>query len=144
MRTRKEEGQATVEVALLLPTVLMLALVAVQVALVARDQLLVVHAARAGAREAAVDRRPGAVDEAVARSAPSLKRARVSTETSHDGWRPTMVTVRVSYRAPTDVPIIGRLLPDVDLKANAAMRDETVRVLENRQQDEEEEAGTAS
>lgn len=127
-----EEGQTTVELALLLPIVLVAALVAVQVALVARDQLLVVHAARAAAREAAVAASPAVArrvaTEAAAGSAPSLKAGRLSTETSHGGGQPTMVTVSVTYLAPTDVPFVGRLLPDIRLEAKAAMRDETVRV----------------
>jgi len=133
-----------VELALVLPLVATLALVVVQVAVLARDQLLVVHAARVAAREAAVDISPMAAQEAAVRSAPALKAARVSTETSHEGGEPTMVIVSVSYRAPTAVPIVGRLLPDIRLKAKAAMRDETVRVSENPRQEAEEEAGTAS
>ena len=147
-RRKGEEGQATVELALLLPVVLALALLVVQVALLARDQLLVVHAARTAAREAAVEPDPArartAAAEAAVRSAPSLKTARVSTETSYEGGGPTMVTVSVTYRAPTEVPIVGGLLPDVELKANAAMRDETVRVPRIQRQEPEEEAGTAS
>ena len=145
---RREEGQATVELALALPVVLALCLLAVQVALVARDQLLVVHAARAAAREAAVDPEAdhgeGPARSAEVRSAPSLKPARVSTETSYEGGRPTMVMVSVRYLAPTEVPIVGRLLPDVRLVAKAAMRDETVRVPKNLRHEHEEEAGTAS
>ena len=144
MRRRKEEGQATVELALLLPVVVTVALLAVQLALVARDQLLVVHAARAAAREAAVDPGRRVAEAAAVRSAPSLKGARLSTETSHEGGPPAMVIVSVTYRARTDVLIVGRLLPDLQLEAKAAMRDETVRAPEKRQQEEEEEAGTAS
>lgn len=147
-RPGSEEGQVTVELALLLPVVVTLALLAVQVALVARDQLLVVHAARAAVREAAVEAEPVGRSRAAAgaavRSAPSLKTARVSTETSYEGGEPTMVRVRVTYRAPTDVPIVGRLLPDIRLQANAAMRDETVLVPGNWRPKAEEEAGTAS
>ena len=42
----RDRGQSTVEVALLLPFVALLLLAVVQVGLVARDQVLVVHAAR--------------------------------------------------------------------------------------------------
>ena len=55
-----------------------------------------------------------------------------------------MVTVSVTYLAPTEVPIVGRLLPDVRLVAKAAMRDETVRVPRKLRHKHEEEAGTAS
>jgi hypothetical protein len=145
---RRDEGQATVELALLLPAVLVVALLAVQVALVGRDKLLVVHAARAAAREAAVaasrTAAAQAARQAAGRSAPTLKAGRLSTETSHEGGQPTMVKVSVVYLAPTDVPIVGRLLPDIRLEANAAMRDETVGLASIRWRQQEEEAGTAS
>jgi Flp pilus assembly protein TadG len=48
--TGPDRGQATVELALVLPLVAMLTLAIVQVALVARDQNLVTHAAREAAR----------------------------------------------------------------------------------------------
>jgi Flp pilus assembly protein TadG len=53
-----------VELALVLPLVLLLLLGVVQVGLVVRDQILVVHAAREAAREAAVDPAPGAARRA--------------------------------------------------------------------------------
>jgi Flp pilus assembly protein TadG len=43
---RGEDGQATVELALVLPLVAVLLLALVQAAVVARDQILVAHAAR--------------------------------------------------------------------------------------------------
>ena len=54
-RCQREGGQATVEVALLLPLLALLLLAVVQVGLVVRDQVLVTHAAREAARAAAVD-----------------------------------------------------------------------------------------
>ena len=53
-RTRAARGQASVELALVLPVLLMLLLALVQTALVARDDLLVQDAARAAVREASV------------------------------------------------------------------------------------------
>jgi hypothetical protein len=37
-----------------------------------------------------------------------------------------MVIVSVRYRSPTDVPLVGRLLPEIVVEAKAAMRDESV------------------
>jgi hypothetical protein len=34
------------------------------------------------------------------------------------------VTVRVRYRVPTEVPLVGPLLPDVPVEASATMRSE--------------------
>ena len=57
-------------------------------------------------------------------SVPALKPDRLSTETSHRRGSPDIVTVDVSYRAPTDVPLVGPLLPDVVITGKAAIRDE--------------------
>ena len=63
---RGDEGQAAVELALVLPLVVALLLAVVQVGLIVRDQVLVVHAAREAAREAAVDPDPAAALRAAA------------------------------------------------------------------------------
>ncbi|MBA3553134.1 MAG: pilus assembly protein, partial [Actinobacteria bacterium] len=60
-----ERGTATVEFALVLPLVLTMALALVQVGLLVKDQLIVVGAARAGAREAAVTSDDASVTQAV-------------------------------------------------------------------------------
>lgn len=121
MTRRGDGGQAATELALVLPLVVLLLLILVQVTLVARDQLLVVAAAREGAREAAVNSRPSATRAAILRIG-GLKPRRVTTETSHQGGSPGMVRVSVEYRSPTDVPLVGPLFPDVVLRAKAAMR----------------------
>src|SRR3954471_811626 len=54
-----ERGQATVEFAFVLPLVILAVLAVIQVGLVVRDQLGVVHAAREAARAASVDPDPG-------------------------------------------------------------------------------------
>ena len=123
-RERDDQGQAATELALVVPLVVLLLLAAVQVTLVARDQILVVHAARVAAREAAlVDDNNN--DEANVRFAASraggLKPTRVRTETSYQGWA-DMVTVELKYRSPTDVPLVGPLFPDVEVRAKATMR----------------------
>jgi Flp pilus assembly protein TadG len=124
-RQRREEGQAATELALVLPLLVVLLLGVVQVTLVARDQILVVHAAREAARQAAVDARPQAVRAAAVRAATeSLKADRIRAETSHIGGVNGMVTVRIAYVAPTGVPLLGPLLPDVTLQARATMRRE--------------------
>jgi len=126
VRGVQDEGQASVEVALVLPLVVLLLLAVVQVTVVARDQILVVHAARAGAREASVGASPAAVRRAVVASAgpAGLEPGRIATETGSSGPGDDTVNVRVLYRSPTDVALIGTLLPDVFLRANAAMQRE--------------------
>ena len=121
-----EVGQAATELALVTPLLVVLLLAVVQLTLIARDQVLVVHAAREAAREAAVDPRPAAIRLAARRAGGSgLKIERLGTESRQSGGAPVTVTVEVAYRAPTDVPLIGPLLPDVVIRAKAAMRRET-------------------
>ena len=63
-----DEGQAAVELALALPLVAVLLLALVQLGFLVRDQVLVVHAAREAARQAAVDSSADAVRRAAAGS----------------------------------------------------------------------------
>ena len=118
-RGRGDEGQAAVELVLVLPLVVVVALAALQVALVARDQVLVVHAAREGARQAAVSTDDGTVGRAAAR-ATALSPERLTTRTERAGGRD--VVVSATYRSPTRVPVVGGLVGDVRLTARVAMR----------------------
>ena len=112
------------EVALALPVVVCVLLAVIQVALVARSQILVTHAAREAARQMAVDPdRSRAV--AVARATPGLEPQRVSVEVGPRGPVGSTVAVTVIYRAPTDVPLVGALFGEPDLQATVSMRVET-------------------
>ncbi|MEO6987181.1 MAG: TadE/TadG family type IV pilus assembly protein [Aquihabitans sp.] len=124
LRRRRQRGQATVEVALALPVVVCVLLAVVQVALVARSQILVTHAAREAARQIAVDPDQSRA-AAVARSTPGLEPQRVLVEVGPRGPVGSTVAVTVTYRAPTDVPLVGALFGEPDLQATVAMRVET-------------------
>lgn len=117
MRIRSESGQATVEFAFLLPLALAVLLLIVQAGLVVRDQVAVVHAAREAARAAAVDPNPRRAEAAAGRV---LGGAHV--EVRDRGTVGAPVEVRVSYRSRTDLPIVGPLLPNPVLHADAVMR----------------------
>jgi hypothetical protein len=110
-----------VELVLVLPVVAIFALVVVQVALVARMQLLVTHAAREGARAAALDPTVTAARDAVVAGAP-LDPAHLDVTIAGGRAPGDRVTVQVRYRAPTDVPVVGPLVPDVVVTATATMR----------------------
>jgi Flp pilus assembly protein TadG len=117
-----QRGQAAVELVLALPAVVAVLLLVVQVGLVGRDQLLVVHAAREAARAASVERAPEAsasAATAAARAAPGLNPARLSVDTRVDE---EVVRVTVRYRAPTEVPLVGALVGEPTLEASVAMR----------------------
>ena len=128
MTTRRgDQGQSTVEFALVLPLVVLVVLFIVQAGLVVRDQLLVSHAAREAARAASVSDsdRLGAAKMA-ARQAGNLAAERVSaTTTMVDG--DASVRVLISYRSITGIPIIGSLVPDIDLESTVVMRVESDR-----------------
>ncbi|MCZ7529876.1 MAG: hypothetical protein M5U31_05760 [Acidimicrobiia bacterium] len=92
-------------------------MVIVQVALVVRDQVAVVHAAREAARAASVDPDPRSAVRAARRTVPG---ADVET-----GRRPEIgepVRVDVAYTSPTNLPLVGRLFPDLILRAHTEMR----------------------
>lgn len=91
-RADPQRGQATVEFALVLPLILLVAVGVVQVARVTASQVAVIDAARAGARAAAVD-----PDLRVARSAALGPPG--SDVTMHlTPGEPELVTVAVSTR----------------------------------------------
>jgi Flp pilus assembly protein TadG len=120
-RRRWEGGQATVEVALLLPLVATMLLGVVQVGLVVRDQVLVTHAAREAARAAAVDPRE-AVARGAAEAGARLDPLRLDVELAGSTVPGGRLTVTVRYRSSTTVPLVGRLLGDRLLTADATMR----------------------
>jgi Flp pilus assembly protein TadG len=123
-RRRGEAGQAAVELALCLPLLAALALALLQITLVVRDQVVVVDAARAAAREAAVSSGTGAVRRAALDSG-HLDGDRVEVEVRGRGRPGSTVTVTVRYASATDLPLIGPLVGDVHLSSTAAMRVES-------------------
>jgi Flp pilus assembly protein TadG len=123
-RPAREGGQATVELALVLPVLAVLLLVVLQVGLVARDVVLVTHASREAARAAAVDDDPDAAARAAARSS-GLDPDRLHVTTKGRRGAGSRVTVEVSDRVPTAVPIIGSFLHDRTVTSRATMRVET-------------------
>ena len=119
VRAAGERGQASVELALVLPVLILFLLGLVQTALVARDQVLLQDAARAAAREASVGAAPSRVRDAARRSL-----AGVTVDVQRQGGVGDPVVVVARYHDRTDVPFVGGLFPDVDLTARATMRAE--------------------
>jgi Flp pilus assembly protein TadG len=120
-RGRNDRGQSAVELALVLPLAVLFILLVVQVGLLVHQQVLTTHAAREGARAAAVDPHRAAARDGAVEGAP-LDEDRMVVDLSGDLSRGGRATVVVLYSAPTDVPLIGALLPDVTLQASATMR----------------------
>ena len=117
LRTRGEPGQATVEFALVLPLLIMAMLAVIQVGLLVRDHLAVTHAAREAVREASVDPDP---DRAVAAARRTLPGVDVDVSPRPAVGEP--ISVEVTYRSVTDVPLVGVLFPDPVLRSRAVMR----------------------
>ena len=111
-----QRGQAVVELALVLPVVVMFVLGALQVAVVARDQLALEFVAREAARAAAVSADPHGAASAAAHRVTSLTPIDVAVSVTGD-----VVRVRVRYVNATDVALVGAAIGDVTLQATAAM-----------------------
>jgi Flp pilus assembly protein TadG len=114
-----------VELALLLPVVVLLLLAVLQVGLLGRDVLLVAHASREAARAAAVDADPSVARRAAIASS-GLPADRVAVRVTGRHGPGSRVRVIGTYRAPTSVPIVGRLLGDRTLQSAVTMRVEGV------------------
>lgn len=120
-RRETDRGQAVVELALTFPLIVLLLLAIIQVGLVVRDQILVVHASREAARAGAVDPDPNAPRRAAVGSS-GLNSDRMKLSQSDRGGPGSTLSVTVHYSCPTEVPLIGAFLPDVQLRAVTAIR----------------------
>ena len=111
-----DRGQATVEFALTIPVLLLVLLGAVQVFVLLADRLHLVHVTRDATRAASVSADPtAAVARVIGRAWPDRD---VTFRVVDDG---ELVSVRVELIDSTDVPIIGRFLPDVRLTESLTM-----------------------
>lgn len=106
---------------MILPVLATFLLAVVQVGLVVRDQILVTHAAREAARSAAVEPSPAAA-RAAAVDGSGLPASRLQVDVSGRAGPGSRVRAAVAYRTPTDVPLVGRLVGDLTLRAEATMR----------------------
>ena len=122
-RRSGERGQSSVELALSLPILFLLLMALLQTVVIARDHIQLTHAAREAAREAAVsDDRRAPRRAALARSDLDPDRLEVVVTGQRRGSR--RVRAELSYDVPTRIPVVGLLVPDVTLEAEAAMRRE--------------------
>ena len=121
IQSSDDTGQATVELALVLPLVVLALLAIIQVGLLVRDQNLVNHAAREAARAAAVDDDPAAANRAAERAGP-LNPQGLDVEVHGRGAVGSQVTVTVRYATPARVPLVGMMADHLLLDAAASMR----------------------
>ncbi len=114
--TRPDRGQATVEVALLLPVLAILLLGLIQIGLLVRAKVLTVHSAREAARAAAVGD-----DASAGAAAGGLPAGSYVVSATIVG---DQVRAVVTYVDPTNVPLVGALVPDITLTSSVTMRKE--------------------
>lgn len=111
-----DRGQAAVEFALTVPILVIALIGAIQVFVVLVDRIHLVHVTRDAARAASVADDPrSAAERVLDRSLPD-RTVSVAVDTRDD-----VVTVEIVLVNPTDVPIIGRFLPDVQLRESLSM-----------------------
>ena len=126
MHRAGDSGQATVEFALGLPLVCLLVLGVVQVAVVAGHQFQLESLARTAARAAAVADDAAAAANGVAASG-ALQPVRVEVDVGDitgvdaPARRIGVVAVTITHTDTTDVPLVGLLVPDIELDATATM-----------------------
>lgn len=112
---RREAGQATVELALVLPLIVIVVLAVAQVLVVARDAAALTAATRAAARAAIVGAEGGELRTAALHER-RLVPSRLSVSRGGGTAPGDLVTVSASYRSSTEVPIVGRFVGDVTLE----------------------------
>lgn len=121
-----EHGQATVELALLLPLVVVLLLVLLQVAFLGIDRIVVLGAAREAAREAAVTGDRGRIEAAARRLVTNGDAVDVDVTTDAAGGRraygaAVTATVRVTTRPR--VPVASGVFPErITLQSSVTTR----------------------
>lgn len=116
---RCDRGQATVELALVLPIVVLLLLVTIQAAVLVRDRIMLVNAARAAGRAVIVSPRIEAANEALQLHGRELSAASVVL----DGQTTSGGLATVTLRMPaTRVPVVGRVVAGVTLEESLTVR----------------------
>lgn len=111
-----DRGQATVELAIILPFIVLLAAALIQCGLIVVDQLAVWTAARSAARAAAISPDPQLAAQRAADDAVGLRPLHVTIRSTND-----VVSAHVEYIDRTSLPIIGLFFPEITLQATVAM-----------------------
>jgi hypothetical protein len=114
-------GQATVELALCLPVLALLAGTVVEIGALAGDRARVWHAAREAVRVATVESDVDRIREAAERG--GLHPIDVEVDPAPQFRRQgDPVTVRLAFDPPATVPLLGDLFGSIRLNAQASMR----------------------
>uniref|UniRef100_A0A7C1J7Q0 Pilus assembly protein n=1 Tax=Ammonifex degensii TaxID=42838 RepID=A0A7C1J7Q0_9THEO len=126
MRHREERGQATVELALVLPVLILILFGIMEFGRLFSAYLVITNAAREGARLAAVGGDDAAVVARVVDAAGSLDRTALSVTVeppASDRFSGTQARVTVSYSVYLLTPVLTGVAPNpFPLRAQAVMR----------------------
>jgi hypothetical protein len=118
---RDQRGQATVELALCLPFVILLVALSVQISLVGVEQIRLWHAAREAVRIASVDGDVEAIRDAANGS--GLRDLVLDVEPPEaNRTQGGAVRVVLQHHPEAQIPLAGRFLSGVTLRAEATMR----------------------
>lgn len=129
-RTRREDGQAYVEFALVLPILLLIVMGIVQFGMVFKDYIALTDAVRVGARQAAVSRsikptsqRVPLIEQKMKASAGTLDTSKmvIQVQPADPDWTgSTDVTVRASY--PLKINLFGLVIFDSTMNSRTTER----------------------
>jgi Flp pilus assembly protein TadG len=118
-RLTAEDGQSAVELALVLPLLLVLVLGAIQLGIVFNRYETITDAARAGARQAIVARLNGgdttAARETIERAADSLDLDKLDIQIESPNWATSGSEVTVTLTYPYEVSLLGWVVKSGDL-----------------------------
>ena len=115
-RSEPDSGQATVELALVMPLIIGLLIIILNAGLVVRDQLAVWHAASAGARAASIS--PDSPDVAQQAVETEVQLRPLQLHIVRDG---DLVTVEAKYPRTFGLWLIGGIAPPLILSATVTM-----------------------
>ena len=114
--TAHEQGQATIEFALLLPLAVGCLALVIQTLVLVLGHISLHHEARIAVRAAAVAADPEAAARAAVQSNDPQSTSLIEIEITAQ-----LVTVRVHRQIPVVVPVLGQLWPDFDISARLTM-----------------------
>ena len=113
-------GQATLEFALLLPALMLIVMFSVQVFLLTRDQMMLLHAARVASRTVAISNDPSLAQSVVVGST-QLDPRRLTVSVLGDAQPGEEVTVRLEYRSQVAFALFRLMVEEVVIEEELMM-----------------------
>ena len=116
-------GQATLEFALLLPALMLIVMFSVQVFLLTRDQMMLLHAARVASRAVAISNDPSLAQSVVVGST-QLDPHHLTVSVLGDAQPGEEVTLRLEYRSQVAFALFRLMVDEVVIEEELVMRAE--------------------